>query len=276
MWILIFEQIIYLILISLLSILIISFFSLPEDYYEKKKKNDQEAVEIKLVETGLSVDIEELKKIIIDEWQSGNLYKFYYDQGVRGNDLYWYILDDLSDYADNLFDEIETGAQKSLGCSGVPLDLYETYPKSDVRSIGFSVLNFLEFAWTKSPEEISAEDIPVILAFLDTPVAKSLEAWDKWDKYWGTQKTTEWIELGTAIKGDIREAEQVLDEVRQEFESRKLLNEIILPTKEGGQRKVYKYEDGSFVQLKTNRNMEHPKIVIIDALRKNKEKITFQ
>lgn len=229
---------------------------------------------IKIVENNISIDIEKLKKIIVDEWQSGNLYRFYYDQGVRGNDLYWYILDDLSDYADILYNEIEKNAQQSLGRPDIALDIYETYPESDKRSIAFSVLNFLEFAWTKSPEEITIKDIPIILDFLDTPSDKILDGRYKWEHYWDTQKT-EWIELGTSIDGSIEEAQQVLAEVKQEFEGRKLLKEAILPTKDGGQRKAYYYADGSFIQLKTSEK-DCPKMIIIDPVRKNKEKITFK
>ena len=32
--------------------------------------------------------------------------------------------------------------------------------------------------------KITTDDIPAILEFLDTPSDKSLEAWDKWEKYW--------------------------------------------------------------------------------------------
>jgi len=37
---------------------------------------------------------------------------------------------------------------------------------------------------TNHPENLMTEDIPMILEFLDTSPDKSLEAWDKWEKYW--------------------------------------------------------------------------------------------
>ena len=52
-----------------------------------------------------------------------------------------------------------------------------------MRSIGFEVLKFLLFV---GPDiaDVTTDDIPVILEFLDAPPDKSLEAWDKWEKYW--------------------------------------------------------------------------------------------
>jgi hypothetical protein len=65
------------------------------------------------------------------------------------------------------------------------LNWYDQYPKSDIRSIGFEVLSLLEgVGWGTPIEKLTTDDIPMILEFLDTPPEKSLEAWDKWEKYW--------------------------------------------------------------------------------------------
>ena len=230
---------------------------------------------INIVENSISVDVAKLKKIIIDEWQSRSLYKFYYDQNLPRADLLWYILDDLSTYVENLYDEIEENAQQALGLPGLALDSYDEYPRSDKRSIGFRVLNFLQFAWTLSLEEINSEDIPFILEFLDTPEDESVIAWNRWENYWDDQDLT-WLALGTTFDGGIEEANKILDKLRKEYESRNLLREVILPTKDGGQRRTYYYEDGSRLQLRTNGILSHPKMIIINVIRKNMEKITFK
>ncbi len=137
---------------------------------------------IKIVDNGICVDIEQLKKIITDDWQE--FYRFYYQKGYRGEDLYRTILGEIADYANGLAFRTESDAQKKLARPNDRLDWSDSYPKSDVRSIGFKVLNFLETVWGESPEILITDDIPVILEFLDTPPDKSLEAWDKWEKYW--------------------------------------------------------------------------------------------
>jgi len=137
---------------------------------------------IKIVENGICVDIEQLKKIITEEWPE--FYKFSHEQGIRGEDLYASILDDIADSADGLSHETTKNAQKRLGRLEARLDWYDLYPKTDVRSIGFAVLNFLECVWPGPVEALITDDIPVILEFLDTPADKSLSAWDKWEKYW--------------------------------------------------------------------------------------------
>jgi len=139
---------------------------------------------IKIVENNITINVEQLKKIIMDKWQSGVLYRFYYNQGARGEQLYKRILEEIDDYADQVHYEVEENAQKRFGKPNVKLDWGDKYPKSDVRSIGFEVLSMLTFAWASSPEELIVDDIPAILEFLDTPPGKSLEAWDKWEKYW--------------------------------------------------------------------------------------------
>jgi len=137
---------------------------------------------IKIVDNDICVDIEQLKKIITENWQE--FYRFYYQNGYRGEDLYMRILNEIADYADGLSHETVEKAQKRLGRPNEHLDWSDLYPKSDVRSIGFKVLNFLETIWPKSPEALTTDDIPVILEFLNTPPDKSLEAWDKWEQYW--------------------------------------------------------------------------------------------
>ena len=139
---------------------------------------------ITIAESGTSVDIEKLKKIIIDEWQSGSLYRFYYDRGHRGEGLFEFILGDLADYTDTVLDQIVNEVRKKLNFPHAYLDCLENYPKSDIRSIGFEVLLLFVRIWSSPIEELTTDDIPMILEFLDTPPEKSLEAWDKWEKYW--------------------------------------------------------------------------------------------
>lgn len=230
---------------------------------------------INIVENNISVDIEKLKKIIIDEWQSGNLYNFYYNQNLNRADLHWYIFDDLSTYLEHIYDEIKRNAQQDLNLPDAILDLYDEYPRSDKRSIGFRVLNFLQFVWTLSLEEINSEDIAFILEFLDTPEDELTIAWDRWENYWNDQDLT-WLALGTELDGGIQEANETLDRLQKEYESRNLLREVVLPTKDGGQRKTYYYEDGSRLQLRTNGILSHPRMIIINVVRKNMEKITFK
>jgi hypothetical protein len=140
---------------------------------------------INIVENNIFVSTEKLKRIIIDKWQSGHLYNYLSNQGFRGEDLYKFILDDLSDYANGLSYETEYKAQKQLNRPDECLNWYDMYPKSDIHSIGFEVLRLLENVGFGTPiEELTTDDIPMILEFLDTPPEKSLEAWEKWQKYW--------------------------------------------------------------------------------------------
>lgn len=141
---------------------------------------------MKIVENGICIDIEQLKKFIIDEWQSGNLYRTNYSKAARGETLYRFILNDIDDFADDLVYETETKAQKELGLPGARLGWWLNkyrYPKSDVRSIGFEVIDKLRSGGS-TIEDLTTDDIPAILEFLDTPPDKALEAWDKWEKYW--------------------------------------------------------------------------------------------
>lgn len=140
---------------------------------------------INIVKSGISVDIEKLKKIILDEWLSGDWYNYCYNRGYRGENLYRFILTHLTSYADAILDELVDEARKKLNHPNAYFDCRDNYPKSDVRSIGFEVLLFLErIGWDPPIEELTTDDIPMILEFLDTPPEKSLEAWDRWEKYW--------------------------------------------------------------------------------------------
>ena len=141
---------------------------------------------INIVENQIAIDTEQLKKSIIDKWHSGDWYNFYYNHSNRRERLFELILSDLADYADAFSYETEGTAQKRLNLPGVSLDWEDKYPKSDIRSIGFEVLNLLAGAWCKAIEELTMDDIPMILEFLDTPPGKSLEAWEKWEKYWAS------------------------------------------------------------------------------------------
>ena len=141
---------------------------------------------IKIVSNDICIDTEELRKIVVDEWQSEELYRHYHKHGYRGKDLYRAILSELDDYIDDISYANLDNARKKLGRPNVGIDtFYDKYPKSDVRSIGFEIVNKLTFiGGTKPIENIIFDDIPAILEFLDTPPGKSLEAWDKWEKYW--------------------------------------------------------------------------------------------
>lgn len=140
---------------------------------------------INIIANDITVDIEKLKEIITNEWQSGELYDHFYNQGFRGETLFHLILSDLSDFADGLSYQTKCEAQKKLNLPNAVLDyFYDNYPKPDVRSIGFEVLLLLERGPSGAIEELTTDDIPMILEFLDTPPEKSLEAWDRWEKYW--------------------------------------------------------------------------------------------
>lgn len=141
---------------------------------------------INIVDTGVGVDIKQLKKIIIDEWQSGELYSFYYNQGLRGGSLQRALLTELMTLVEPIEEVVHGEALKKSGHSKAATNWVDKYPKSDIRSIGFEVLDKMLHAWSdhQSLEKLTSEDIPAILEFLDTPPGKSLEAWDKWEKYW--------------------------------------------------------------------------------------------
>ncbi len=96
--------------------------------------------------------------------------------------MFRWILSDLADSADAIYNEIIDEMRFNL--PNAYLDCLENYPKSDPRSIGFEVLLLLEGSWREPIEQLTTDDIPMILEFLDTPPGKSLEAWEKWEKYW--------------------------------------------------------------------------------------------
>jgi len=88
-------------------------------------------------------------------------------------------------------------------------------------------------------------------------------------------KATGLIKLNTELSGGAERAQQVLDTVRKEFSNRKLIAQQIESTKNGSQRIVYIFEDGSRVQLRPSGGSGHPKIDIKDVLKNTYEKITF-
>lgn len=143
---------------------------------------------VNIIDTGVGVDIEQLKKIIIDEWQSGKLYRFHYNRGCRGADLQDDILTDLMILAEPIQEAVHEEAVRRSGYLKAATNWIDKYPKSDIRSIGFEVLQKLLSACSdwRFFENLTTDDIPAILEFLDTPPDKTLEAWDKWDKYWAS------------------------------------------------------------------------------------------
>ncbi|MBI1926186.1 hypothetical protein HYR99_18285 [Candidatus Poribacteria bacterium] len=63
-------------------------------------------------------------------------------------------------------------------------DQYEewpTLPERHPESIAIEVLSHLEIL---NHQLITREDIPVMLAFLDTPLGKELKGWKAWRRYW--------------------------------------------------------------------------------------------
>lgn len=139
---------------------------------------------ISYVDLGLSISCDELKKIIIDKWQSGKLYKYNYSLGYRGESLYENILHDLMCCAEDLGYDIEKKALDDFGLCRDQLVGGSQYQKTDTQSVGWEVFGLLSFSGLKPIEELTTDDIPMILEFLDTPADKLEEAWDKWEKYW--------------------------------------------------------------------------------------------
>jgi hypothetical protein len=137
--------------------------------------------EFKLVTKDIYIDIEQIKKIIINKWQSGQLYRFYYEQGKRNENLYQSILASIALYADDISDEI----MEKLNLADDEYLYVPGYPKSDKVSIIFEVLRLLDDDWS-TIDRLTTDDIPTILEFLDTPLGKELEAWEKWEKYWAS------------------------------------------------------------------------------------------
>lgn len=58
---------------------------------------------------------------------------------------------------------------------------YIPFPRTDSRSVYYSVLLMLEVLHVQL---LMREDIPMILAFLDTPAGGEEKAWQLWDAYW--------------------------------------------------------------------------------------------
>ena len=65
------------------------------------------------------------------------------------------------------------------------------YPRQDPRSIPVEVLSHLEIL---DQQLVLPEDIPEILAFLDAPRGKELQAWSRWELYWDTRDYDERLE----------------------------------------------------------------------------------
>ena len=110
---------------------------------------------IKIVSNDLFVDTEELRKIIVGEWQSEELYRYFHSRGYRGKDLYESILSEVDNYMDDIFYAFVENARKKLGRPSAPIDtFYDKYPKSDVRSIGFEIMDKLSFIGERSLSKI--------------------------------------------------------------------------------------------------------------------------
>jgi len=92
----------------------------------------------------------------------------------------------------------------------------------------------------------------------------------------GFDKVTGEIKLNTDCQGGIEKAEQMLDSLRKEYESRKLTKKEIEPLENGGQRIAYTFADGSHIQLRSLGKSGHSKIEITDRFKNIKEKITFK
>lgn len=61
------------------------------------------------------------------------------------------------------------------------LEAIPQLPRDDSRSIPIEVRSHLEIL---NHQLIVPEDIPAILAFLDTPPGEELAAWHVWESYW--------------------------------------------------------------------------------------------
>jgi hypothetical protein len=139
---------------------------------------------IKIVKNGICVDREKLKETIRKECTQA--YQDYYDSSIGFVSAYVLNLSRLDYAIEDLEDEILKKAQHDFNQPKDLIDWNDKYPKADQRSIGLEVLDKLSWAWTYDVEELTTDDIPAILEFLDTPPGKELEAWDKWEKYWAS------------------------------------------------------------------------------------------
>lgn len=71
------------------------------------------------------------------------------------------------------------------------LEPLPAFPRDDSRSIPIEILSHLEVL---NHQLIIPEDIPAILAFLDTHPGEELEAWQRWESYWNSVDYNERIE----------------------------------------------------------------------------------
>ncbi len=69
-------------------------------------------------------------------------------------------------------------AAESMWEHGFP---WPTYDHTDHRSIAITVLHVLEALYAQL---VFREDIPALLAFLDTPLGEEQAGWDTMDRYW--------------------------------------------------------------------------------------------
>lgn len=212
---------------------------------------------IKIVDNDISVDIGKLKRIITHDWPE--LLRHFYKLGYRGEELYFSVLNEMESEAEDLFWEIEKIAQKILNMPDIDLDRADLYPKSDIRSMEFEILSFLEYLLARPIEGLTTEDIPFILEILDTSADQSLEAWNKWEKYWGNldyparrkklledpkynYRTPFYVALNTKSHGDIEQAQDLLYTLIKEFAPKQLVAEGDKIVKNGELRVLYQYE----------------------------------
>jgi hypothetical protein len=124
---------------------------------------EQIGYNIDLHETGLTIDREEIRKLV-------NLY-------ITGKEN----SSDLSDLADEFELEFTRPIREALGADY--LTTYYTYPEEDPRSVSWEILDRLRSA---GMDPLAPEDIPIILEFLDSKEEDTLKAREKWDAYWKT------------------------------------------------------------------------------------------
>jgi hypothetical protein len=77
-----------------------------------------------------------------------------------------------------------------------------TYARSDPHSIFYAVLWLLEALHV---QPVTPDDIPAILAFLDTPAGSEESGWQQWDGYWDgidlTARLTGFGDVGAYLEG---------------------------------------------------------------------------
>lgn len=62
-------------------------------------------------------------------------------------------------------------------------DEWPEYSRNDPRSIWLEALSQLDMM---NQQLITVEDVPALLAFLDTPSGKEEQAWIAWERYWAS------------------------------------------------------------------------------------------